>query len=371
MIPTEFTTNKIDGSTKQYKFANSLLEFGGVADRLVDNTSLVQEIIDSMVSGWILIEGSCRWNENAITKKFGVHIYDMSGYNPKTNQWGGQVKYLMHTDNPATKNAHELIIKGWHHPAMIVDCTGGSSATRASVIFRVQDVSLWRLGMGISDTDTNFVISSKASSSLAQTGRLYIDKDSDSFGFNATIEPGVSYNFGNRTWTQHIVNKYTARTNFGTQFHFYSGTTSPVKVSQVSYNSDGSVAWQQNGKSTLMLDANGGMYGFRSSPLNRTFSSIVTMAQSGRVIHNAGSTSTGNHTLPPATIGLGYRFVVATEANLNVVTSETDVYRGISSKLIGSLVPGSVLEIMCLVDGTWDILSMRGQWKDQEGNIIT
>ncbi len=198
----------------QWQYSKSVLKSGGRNDKTTDNTALIQSMINGMTSGYVIIEYGCKWNFDSITQKDEVQIIDQSGYNYKNGQWGAQLNYFFRTAAPETKNAHEFILNAYHHPGLVVNNLGGGIAQRASLVLRFKNVTTWRIGSGISDTDNNFVIAGGA----GLAGRHYMDAESDAMSWNTGLVTGVSYNYGNRSWTDNIIVRYSARDDKGDRY---------------------------------------------------------------------------------------------------------------------------------------------------------
>lgn len=354
----------------QGQFAKSLLKEGGVNDKTTDNTALVQTIINNLTSGYVVIEYGCKWNFANIIRKDEVQILDYSGYNPVSNQWGAQFNMFMQTSTPWTKNAHEFTISADHHPAFVINNDGTSTsaqaAYRASIVFRLAGVSIWRMGMGISNTDTHLVFASKGinggNGNPTYPGRLYISSTSDSFGFNSALIDGVSYSFGNRTWTGDIITRFSARDNKGTILQFYTGTVTPVQAQAISYNSDGSITYNQNGANTLFIGVNGEVYGNRISLLDRTTSVNLANSNSNRLITNTGATGAVTYTLPSAIRGISFDIAVSEAFNITLRTTSPDIIRGTTNNRADSNAPGSMIKLVCFATGIWDISNKTGTW---------
>lgn len=342
----------------QWQFGKSVLKSGGRNDKTTDNTALVQSLIDGIPSGYVIVEYGCKWNFDAITQKDEVQIIDQSGYNYKNGQWGAQLNYFFRTADPATKNAHEFILNAYHHPGLVVNNLGGGIAQRASLVLRYQNVTTWRIGSGISDTDNNFVIAGGA----GLAGRHYMDAESDAMSWNTGLVTGVSYNYGNRTWTDNIIVRYSARTDKGTRMQFYTGTLTPVQSHMISYNPDGTIAYTQNGVNTLIIGAQGELYSNRFSYLDRPTSATIIDQNAGRMMTNFGAVNAVTYTLPAAQRGKYFEFAVAAAFNMTIRPSGTDVIRNASAARIDSAVLGSIIKIVCVADGYWDIASRQGTW---------
>lgn len=364
----DISSNSFKESLKNYqgKFSKSVLNSGGLNDKTTDNTTLIQSLINATTSGYILIEYGCKWNYALITPKDEVQLIDMSGYNPVSNQWGAQINYYLRTSEPEKKNAHEFQIAAHHHPAVIINNLGTGIAYRTSIVFRLAGETQWRFGMGISDTDTDFVLASKYSNGTTVTypGRMYVSASSDSISFNTALVPGVSFNYGTRTWTDNIIVRYNSRTDKGTFFQFYTGTTTSTQSHMVAYNPDGSITFSQNGKNTLFIGVNGEMYGNRRALVDRTTSTNIVDTYAGRVITNTGSTSAITCTLPTALRGKCFEFAVVVPLNITIrpETTGTDIIRHATSNRIDSTTVGSIIKLLCIVDGIWDVAYENGTW---------
>ncbi|MBC3229586.1 hypothetical protein [Serratia fonticola] len=359
----------IDNS--QFQYSISVLKNGGVNDRFFDNTELIQKIINSMDKGIITIENGCLWREKSILLKNDVQLIDFSGFNSESDQWGGQIKFILKTSEPEKKNANEIVIKSNHHPALVVDNTGGGIASRSSVVFRYEGSTRWALGQGISDSDQDFRIAGGKWSPLA--GRFYISWNGDSMSWNAPLLDDVNYHFGCRSWSGNIIARYSARKYYGTEFQFHTnvGRNTYVQCQRVCYNSDGTIDFYQLGNKTLSIGVGGELFSNRKKIIHQTSLCFLNEFDSNVTHTNKGGEKTVVFILPKAQEGLVYTFLVVNSFGIIVKLKKGEIFRATLNKVkLQSKAIGSSVMIICVEDGIWDILSQYGDWEGLHYNSM-
>ena len=108
---------------------------------------------------------------------------------------------------------------------------------------------------------------------------------------------------------------------------------------------------------------------------HKTANYTVQAAESGSVLTNLGASGTVTFTLPPATVGLHYTFVVRAAQILRVdpngsetlettavprVAAAAGKYIGATGSTTGGI--GAGLHLVCLEAGKWAVLNFEGTW---------
>ncbi|MDX4117957.1 hypothetical protein SG222_14900 [Providencia rettgeri] len=338
-------------NNKQGIYSISLLENGGIADKVTDNTQLIQHIINSSDNIFLMIEKDCKWNSSLVDLKDNVNIFDYSGWDNKYQNWTAQVKLFLDTDSPQTKNANEYIILSRHHPALILDNYGDENDPegeehRASVIFRSQGVSKARVGIGATGTDTNFVITNAILSAIFS----FKNTNPEDFELALNSQPvnGVDYFYGSRA-AQDQIHRKAARDSYGVSEQYYSGSNN--QLVRINYNIDGSIQYSQLGTVTLNIASNGAITGDKKRILKES-SYNLSASESGIVCTNISNSTSSTYTLPVGVGGIYYELVNTTGTNLSIKTRPGESFTdGSISKTVNS--NGSSITCLCISTGNW------------------
>lgn len=339
---------------KQGAFSVSALESGCINDRLTDNTARIQQLVDEYAGRhiYLTIEPNILWHADKITMRNGVNVLDYSGWDYAYSQWNEHIKFHMNhiTDNNQ-HNGNGLHIIAKRHPHIMIDNIGGKSDPagenyRTSVIFRVFGKLKARLGIGASDTDTNFVITGEDLSAR------YSFKNTDPGDFeqawNAQPVNDIDYFYGSRA-DQTQLHRKVARTGFGVSEQYYSGSLN--QLVRINYNNDGSIQYSQLGAVTLSISSTGIIYGQKKRIIKETSYNLAA-SESGTICANISSGSTSTYILPVGVSGIFYTLVNTTGTNLSVNTRSGESFiDGNTSKTINAR--GSTVTCLCIGTGSW------------------
>ncbi|MGJ3353410.1 hypothetical protein [Providencia sp. Je.9.19] len=339
---------------KQGAFSVSALESGCVNDRLTDNTPLIQQLIDTY-SGrhiYLTIEPNILWHADKITMRNGVNVLDYSGWDYAYNQWNEHIKFHMnHIADDNQHNGNGLHILAKRHPHIMIDNIGGKNDPagenyRSSVIFRVFGKLKARLGIGASDTDTNFIITGEDLSAR------YAFKNTEPGDFeqswNAQPVNDVDYFYGSKA-DQAQIHRKVARTGFGVSEQYYSGSLN--QLVRINYNTDGSIQYSQLGAVTLNISSSGAVYGQKKRILKETSYNLAA-SESGTICANVSSGSSSTYILPVGVSGIYYTLVNTSGTNLSVNTRAGESFiDGSTSKTINAR--GSNITCLCIGTGSW------------------
>jgi hypothetical protein len=176
--------------SRKFMFFVNVKDFGAVSDGVTDNTDLINDVINNKITApnIVYIPNNTKWDYTQINHPNEIQILDHSTYDWKDDSWTGQIKTLVKTSDPSTKNAHEQILFSDWHPAFLVDNTGGTEERRASFIIRQNGTSMWRVGKGIYDDDDHFLISKFPEG----TTMFSIDYDNLNIGLGGQPENDIS-----------------------------------------------------------------------------------------------------------------------------------------------------------------------------------
>lgn len=339
-------------------------EEGAIANRITDNTILIQNIIDRLdpnLGGEILIPKNVKYDfPSLINLPIDYIIHDNSTWDWKYGKWTAQIKSIIATGDPGTKNANEQIIMAPHHPALIIDNTDDSRENRASLILRSKGQGSWRVGMGRLDNDKDFLIASMPGLKT----RLNISNQDGNFGFNEAPQNGISYVFGN-SLDNDTNFKFLSNSSKMTQFLFQ--TKNGNVFSRLKFINDGSIILSQNGAPRITFGSNHSIFGYKNEIENKTNTTNLDDRDNHKIFTNEGSTGGFIFNLPSALKGYTYRFVVVVENNMRITPISNNNIRGLGNgKHTESNEVGASIELYCVVDGVWEIGLKQGNWIDQK-----
>lgn len=321
-------------------------------------------------------------------------IHDNSSWDNVTNAFGGQIRKIIHTENPTEKNANMFNVASTYHPALVLDNleTAGSSY-QASVMFRTIHGPVWTVGMGYKFRP-DFAL---AAYQGAGTAILLADRDGR-FGFNAdfhnakTLDPinSPTYMFKGRDGIDdnriQLIAEKEGLVNL--DFSFYpgqgsiyetkssltadyagnlnltnSGDLNFINSNNVNFTNSGNVNFLNDVKADFYMNYD--LYGYKDKVINKTEydNHYLSEGESQKVFTNEESEGNFAFKLPTATVGLKYRFVVVTSNLLGVIPTGTDIIRCIDNgQAILSDKVGSSIELFCVTNGIWEIGYDYGTW---------
>ncbi|MBT0365218.1 hypothetical protein [Morganella morganii] len=340
---------------KQGKFSFSAVELGCIADRVTDNTFLIQEIIDNHEDGhvYLTIEPNVLWHFKDVNMKNGVNIIDMSGWDDEYSHWNEHIKYhFNHNVDNNQHNGNTLHVLGRHHPALVVDNIGTKDDPegeehRASIIFRENGKLKARIGIGRSDSDSDLIITDNKL--RTRIGVACTNQDDFELGINGAHSKGVDYSYG-AIRDADIIHRKQANTGKGISEQYSFGGKVSVTIK---YENDGSILYSQNGANTINILNRGEVIGLRKSITYASSLSLVT-GQSGAVLVNHSSSATSGYNLP---IGVGnpgvyYTFINTTGSKITISARSGESFlAGGGSKDLTSL--GECRTAVSMGDGKW------------------
>ncbi len=340
---------------KQGKFSFSAVELGCIADRVTDNTFLIQEIIDNHEDGhvYLTIEPNVLWHFKDVNMKNGVNIIDMSGWDDEYSHWNEHIKYhFNHNVDNNQHNGNTLHVLGRHHPALVVDNIGTKDDPegeehRASIIFRENGKLKARIGIGRSDSDSDLIITDNKL--RTRIGVACTNQDDFELGINGAHSKGVDYSYG-AIRDADIIHRKQANTGKGISEQYSFGGKVSVAIK---YENDGSILYSQNGANTINILNRGEVIGLRKSITYASSLSLVT-GQSGAVLVNHSSSATSGYNLP---IGVGnpgvyYTFINTTGSKITISARSGESFlAGGGSKDLTSL--GECRTAVSMGDGKW------------------
>ncbi|OBU11682.1 hypothetical protein [Morganella psychrotolerans] len=340
---------------KQGKFSFSAVELGCIADRVTDNTFLIQEIIDNHEDGhvYLTIEPNVLWHFKDVNMKNGVNIIDMSGWDDEYSHWNEHIKYhFNHNVDNNQHNGNTFHILGRHHPALVVDNIGTKDDPegeehRASLVLRENGRLRARVGIGRSDSDSNFIIADnklRTRFSVATT-----NEDDFELGLNSGPVSGVDYTYGSIRGDNVIHRKYSGAGKSIQEQYFAGGAAATI----ITYNPDGSISYSQGGSNTATISSRGEITGTRKLLTYAASLSLMT-GQSGSILTNHSSSATSGYILPAGSgySGVYYTFINTTGAKITVSTRSNESFLdGSSSKDLTSL--GGSLSVISIGNGKW------------------
>lgn len=368
-------------------YFKSASDYGAVADFGITSASANDVFIQSALNtfpvggGTLIIIKGIAWNYSAITHPDEVTILDYSGYDWSNGQWTGQVKTIMKTASPGSKNANEFKLISQYHPALTLDNVGdGVTEKTTSVVHRWDGVTDWQIA---------------AEHSTAGTGRRYgyayygtyagfdasggthvfeIDPQEGNFGFNSSAVPGIDRYYQSYRAATSIERRHNA-TNQGWDLQFSNATEGLLLRQQIS-GVDGSSNWwnMQTNVTFGYRSRLGESWGNLFLALPKTGNYAVQTTDSEVVFTNTGASGGFIFTLESAVPGLKHEFYVTSANNLQLQPQSGDNFRGYTAatglatkaagKYMSSSTAGSLCRIKCVVAGTWEFERL-GTWADQ------
>jgi hypothetical protein len=373
-------------TTVQAKLRESVSakDFGAIADfgttpAATNNVAINIALASLSANGGILtIQKGTKWGPySSMTIPAEVEILDFSGWDYVNSQWTGQIKYLLKTASPGTKNANEFQVVAPYHPAVIIDNVGdGATEQRSSLVFRHNGVTDWQFGPGASNDRILRIAftGTYAGAVTSGTNVFAIDQSSGGFGFNAVPVAGAQYDFYGTIAGTYIV-RHTATTTNSIVVQYRNGTNG-TRMSHTSKD-DGSLVFTQLGLDRITFSPTGAISGYKVLVTPKTSSYPVTGdsngTDSGVTFTNTGATGGFIFTLPNAVAGLQYDFYCTVAQNMRLSPQAADNFRGytdggaISTKAANKYMEGSTLgnvcKLRCVIAGTWEY-ERRGTWTD-------
>lgn len=101
-----------------------------------------------------------------------------------------------------------------------------------------------------------------------------------------------------------------------------------------------------------------------------TANATLDAADTGQMVTNLGAAGNVQVTLPPATVGLRFDFMVRVASQLNIRANGTEVMESTalppvattSGKVLRSSAIGSSISLVCIEAGKWAVQTSRGTW---------
>jgi hypothetical protein len=364
----------------------SVLDFGAVADFGVTSAATNNAAINIALAsfpaggGTLLIPKGVKWGPYAsVTIPNEVEIDDLSGWDYVYSQWTGQIKYMMKTAAPGTKNANEFQLIAPYHPALIIDNVGdGSVEQRGSVVFRRNGATDWQFGPGAyNDRILRIAYYGTYAGGASPGGTTVfgLDPATGSFGFNGIAASGVQYEFYGSINGTYIA-RYTAVGTNNVVFQFRNAANG-TRSSLISKD-NGSLIWNQLGEDRITFSSKGAISGNQILVAPKTGSYGIVgdgnTPDSGITFTNTGTSGGFIFNLPNAVAGLFYDFYVTVAQNMRLTPQTADKFRGYTdggaistktaNKYMQSTTLGSVCHLRCVIAGTWEY-ERRGTWADE------
>ncbi|WP_447881295.1 hypothetical protein [Serratia fonticola] len=336
----------------QEKFAVSALANGAIDDKQTDCTGIIQQLINSINSGSVIIENGIKWNQSKVTLKNNVQIIDLSTYDYLYNNFGAQISLILSTDSPTTKNAHEFTVKARHHPAIIVDNIGGKDDPlpegeeyRASFIIRNQGKLSWRIGSGSSATDKDFLVTGSDLS-----GRYRISQASYEQAWNSSLINGVDFAFSSSSRNEgDMLVRYRPNTDKKLINQYMIGSS---LISQWSYLPDSTAEFRQGGSTLLKIGLKGQLYGNKKRVIESPSVYNLTVGDSNTIFKNGDFVT--EVTLPSAEIGCTYDFYEVNNKEFIISTKSSDVFKGkFPGEKLTIPLQGNI-SVVCIRAGVWE-----------------
>lgn len=377
---------KVLGPTQKGHGCTNVVDHGAQADRLTDNTSLINALIiqlnlESTVNGinlgWELCipknvlfdyDGLINLPDDYLifdNSTFDWQRYGLVGVNPST-LWTAQNKIIMHTSNPGMKNANETLIMADYHPAITVDNTydyanPANEDYQASIVFSSSGDRKWRLGMGTLGNPDLVLAGRSPAPANNLTARMHVKDDFGNFGFNSFSVQGIDYQFGDSDDSNPLNFKFLSKQDEITWLFHHNGNAA-VSTSRIKFDNDGKISILQGGNFGTTFGPNQSIYAFRKEIMEVNSNVTLSKDDNYKVITNTGTNNLVEIILPETSIpGNHIRFVVTENQAIRISPMIGDQFRAAVGYLESS-VAGSSIELYSVVDGIWEINVIQGTW---------
>jgi|GEM_PF-6245881 len=365
----------------------NVVDHGAVADQVTDNTALINNCIvqlnvantvNGVNMGWeMCIPKNVRFDFDQLTNLPNDYViqdhstFDWQRPTPANGDystyWTGQVKEIVHTDNPGMKNAHEYIFLADYHPAITIDNTydGVGEDYQSSVWFASSGDRKWKVGMGSNGKPDFIIIGRTPAPANDLTARMHILDDFGNYGFNTRGVQGIDYSFADTDDGSNPLNfKFTGGSNSPTNFLFHHNNDASVSSSRMSFYESGKISILQGGNYGTTFGENQSLYGFRKEVQLATGTTSVVKGDNNKVITNEGAAGFTQLFLPVTTTrGNHVRVVVVESHNITITPASGDYLRGYApGTSIQSNVPGASIELYSVTPGVWELNVINGSW---------
>lgn len=366
----------------------NVLNHGAVADRLTDNTAVINACIQQLNQihtvngvnlGWeMCIPKNVRFDFdllNNLPEDYIIHdnsTFDWLRPTPlpgaDSTYWTAQTKKIIHTSNPGMKNANEEILVSNYHPGLVIENrydygNPQSEDFQASVVFSSGNDRKWRVGMGAFNKP-DFVIAGRTPAPQnALTTRMNIIDDFGNFGFNSFAASGIDYQFGDCNESNPLNFKFLGAQNTINWLFHHNGNAS-VSSSRISFEDSGKIKLLQSGNYGTTFGENQTIYGFRKEvlPLDSA-TTYLSKTDNNKIITNSGATASISLVLPVTTNPGNHLRVVVTENQSILIYPRTgDQFRALSVTSLQAATPGASIELYSVRPGIWELNVIQGTW---------
>lgn len=323
--------------------------------------------------GTLLIPKGVKWGPySSVTHPDEVTIHDLSGWDWKYSQWTGQVKYLMKTATPGSKNANEFQLIGQWNPALVIDNVNpGTPDWHASIVWRLQGVSDWQLSPDVPTSPgtqrtflLNFYGTYAGVSYPGGTHILGIDPYDGTWGFNSAAVTGFDRFFqGLRSAT--FLTRDAALLANGFERQWVNGTNGLLRKHRIS-GADGADSLVTGAVFSAFHTAAGEVFGNREKVTTKAAGYSITDNTADPpdvgVAFTNSSASGIVFALPVATPGLVYEGCV-TVGGMTFTPSTGQKFRAKAANAsYVSTTLGSIIRMKCYVAGIWDTPLLQSGW---------
>ena len=288
--------------------------------------------------------------------KVTVNIFDRSRYSQFNDDFTGQYKTYVNSDDPSTKSANEFHVQGQYHPAYLLENHGPSDMEhRASYLIRdFKDnvlLKFWQWGQNPLNNTTNpddfdwLLLGGDSGFSKQIFGALVSDANTVNLGFGAR---GVAGFFENHQDLRSALSRYRFDSASG-QSKSWEFTANEVEVD----------LWRHW--------IGGGVSGVRKTNFVRTSNFVLTSLYIDTVNTNDGAVGAVTLTLPLADARmLGASFHISSFAAQTFQFDPNIVDQIIGTTGVGQPVRSTTvdnqLSVRCDKLGFWTVVDERGSW---------
>lgn len=371
---------EINNDIKKIAYANfpDVRNWGVIPNQTTDYTALIRDIVQNQLgshNGLYIPEG-VRWDYTGIYNYLNDYqkIIDESGRDEARNLWQStRITWHKTNANTGATNGNTETVAGDYHPAYVVDTYGafGTTAARASTVYRLGGSSKWQIGMDATTTASHFSIAQYGSFVDGTKSFAIGHQDgtvAGKFGFShALATSSMLYNFGKASYldeatpfTVQYLQSSVSTASF--QKYYRYGTTTAYRED---IKPDGTHEVISKNSRRITTTANCVRFGTRLNIKSLTASALLNVDESTSYITNINATVSITASLPKAVTGLVYEFSVDAAYGLRVQPNASDNF---IDKAIGkykeSTVVGSKLRVVAVSDNTWSY-EQAGTWTDQ------
>lgn len=326
---------------RRIKGVKHSVEYGAVTDASTDSTDNVNAMLASMTSGTAIIDPDVKFALASLTIPPGVVLVINSS-------WDGSAWTL--PPRFVSSRSEGLMVVNSANASLVLDNLSGTPYSK--ITYRLNGTVNWVAGMDDA-TSPDYQIKQ------GSITKYRVSKSGDQHAWNKdSLTSGVDYERGKRDSSNLVSRTASAGAGYSITEQYYHGAT---LGSAVVRTSDGKIQMSQLGTNTVLFDVNGEILGSPKKVTTVSAATALTKAQTGTIVTNNGATAAIVVTLPDATVGAHFEFLVNAAYLLTAKCAGTNTIRGGATSVAASDA-GSRCRLVCVIAGTWELESIIGTW---------